>query len=131
GVRVWLGRRSIPAGASWDASIVKAIRDCTVFLVLCTETALHSANVHQEIRLALEERRPVVPLLAEQITFPDEVRYALAGLQWVELLDRPAEDWLAQLLDALARLGVGAGGRQGAAGDMGSVGSAPLDRRAT
>ena len=28
GVRVWLDRRSIPAGASWDAAIVRAIRDC-------------------------------------------------------------------------------------------------------
>src|SRR5207302_3266538 len=115
GVRVWIDRRGIPAGASWDAAIVRAIRDCTVFLVLCTETALHSPNVQQEIRLALEERRPVVPLLAERITFPDEVRYALAGLQWVELLDRPIDEWLTQLLAALARLGIEGGMRQGAA----------------
>src|SRR5207237_3049506 len=77
---------------------------------------MRSSNVHQEIRLALEKRRPVLPLLAERITFPDEVRYALAGLQWVELLDRPTEDWLTQLLDALARLGI-AGGSQPATGD--------------
>src|SRR5438067_2715590 len=116
GVRVWLDRRSIPAGASWDAAIVRAIRDCTVFLVLCTEPAMRSSNVHQEIRLALEERRPVVPLLAERITFPDEVRYALAGLQWVELLDRPTEEWLGQLLEALARLGIAGGSEQAVAG---------------
>src|SRR5207237_10235919 len=93
GVRVWLDRRGIPAGANWDAAIVRAIRDCTVFLVLCTETALHSANVQQEIRLALEERRPLLPLLAERITFPDEVRYALAGPQWGDLPDRAPADW--------------------------------------
>src|SRR5438067_7470788 len=114
GVRVWLDRRSIPAGASWDAAIVRAIRDCTVFLVLCTEPAMRSSNVHQEIRLALEERRPVVPLLAERITFPDEVRYALAGLQWVELLDRPTEEWLTQLLEALVRLGINGSSQQSA-----------------
>src|SRR5438105_1582848 len=112
GVPVWIDRRGIPAGVSWDATIVRAIRDCTVFLVLCTETALHSANVQQEIRLALEERRPLLPLLAERITFPDEVRYALAGLQWVELLDRPTADWLGQLLEALARLGIAGGSQQ-------------------
>src|SRR5437870_3208410 len=116
GVPVWIDRRGIPAGVSWDATIVRAIRDCTVFLVLCTETAMRSSNVHQEIRLALEERRPLLPLLAERITFPDEVRYALAGLQWVELLDRPAEEWLSQLLEALARLGIAGGNGPSAVG---------------
>ena len=61
GVRVWLDRRSIPAGASWDAAIVRAIRDCTVFLVLCTEPALHSANVQQEIRLSRSWKAPRLP----------------------------------------------------------------------
>src|SRR5207237_1417980 len=112
GVRVWLDRRGIPAGVSWDATIVRAIRDCRVFLVLCTERAMRSSNVQQEIRLALEERRPLLPLLAERITFPDEVRYALAGLQWVELLDRPLDEWLTQLLEALARLGLRGDDRQ-------------------
>src|SRR5579871_3995785 len=106
GVRVWLDRRGIPAGASWDAAIVRAIKDCTVFLVLCTEMAMRSSNVHQEIRLALEERRPLLPLLAERLTFPDEVRYALAGLQWVELLDQPKDVWLTNVLRGLGTLGM-------------------------
>src|SRR5207244_3294268 len=74
-----------------------------------------------------EERRPVVPLLAERITYPDEVRYALAGLQWVELLDPSTDDWLARLLHALARLGLGSGSRQPAVGSREGAMPAPTD----
>src|SRR5438552_617434 len=79
GVPVWIDRRSIAAGTSWDAEIVKGIRNCSAFLALCSGESMQSVNVQQELRLALEERRPVIPLMLEPVTFPDEVRYALAG----------------------------------------------------
>ncbi|MHB8577954.1 MAG: toll/interleukin-1 receptor domain-containing protein, partial [Dehalococcoidia bacterium] len=36
GIRVWLDRRSIAGGSSWDASIVQAITHCSVFLLLAS-----------------------------------------------------------------------------------------------
>src|SRR4051812_42758936 len=63
GLHVWLDRRSLVGGMSWDAAIVRAIKDCTVFAVLCTPASVASPNVMQELRLAWEEQRPTLPLL--------------------------------------------------------------------
>src|SRR5579884_57876 len=106
GIRVWVDRRDIAGGSSWDASIVDAITSCTVFALASSARSLASPNVHQEVRLAWEAQRPILPLLLEQVTVPRELRYPLAGRQWIELLDRPEDGWLPDVLRALARLGV-------------------------
>jgi predicted ATPase len=57
--------------------------------------------VRQEIQLAWRYERPIVPLLLEPITFPDDLAYWLEGHQWVEVLDRHAGAWLPDVLRAL------------------------------
>ena len=57
---VWLDRRNLVGGSSWDAAIVEAIKDCAVFAALCSPEAVASPNVTQELRLAWEEQRPTL-----------------------------------------------------------------------
>jgi predicted ATPase len=109
GIRAWLDRRSLIGGMSWDAAIVRAIKDCTVFAVLCTPAGVASPNVMQELRLAWEEQRPTLPLRLAAVAFPDEMRYILAGRQWVEAVDLPLAAWLPDLCRALAGFGLVAG----------------------
>jgi hypothetical protein len=85
---------------------VRAIRDCTTQLVLCSPAAMGSANVRQELQLAWDQGRPCLPLVLEQTTYPDEVQYLLAGRHWIELLDWPEPEWLPEVLLALGRLGL-------------------------
>src|SRR5438132_7741446 len=75
GIRVWLDRRNLVGGMSWDAAIARAIKDCTVFAVLCTPASVGSPNVAQELRLASEEQRPTLPVRLAIVPFPDEMRY--------------------------------------------------------
>src|SRR5947207_16019391 len=71
GIRVWLDRRRLVGGTGWDASIARAIRDCSAFLLLASAQSVRSPNVTQELRLAWEEQRPAMPLLLEPVTFSD------------------------------------------------------------
>jgi hypothetical protein len=98
GISVWLDRKSIAAGSSWSAEIVRGIKGCQALLVLVSVTAMASANVQQEVQLAWESHRPILPLLQERVVLPASVEYALAGRQWVELLERPEEQWLPEHL---------------------------------
>lgn len=120
GVSVWLDRSAIAGGASWSGEIVRAIRDCTALLVLSSPAAMRSANVRQELQLAWDRGRPCLPVVLEQTPYPDEVEYLLAGRHWIELLDRPEEDWLPEVLHALGRLGVPAanGAAEPASGEL-------------
>jgi hypothetical protein len=104
GQSVWLDRRSIAGGASWDEEIVNGIRGCGVLALLCTPAAMASPNVQQELRLALQYRKPILPLKLEDAQFPAGMEYILAGRQWVELLNLPQDEWLPRVLHALARL---------------------------
>jgi non-specific serine/threonine protein kinase len=65
-----------------------------------------SPNVHQEIQVAFESRRPILPMIFSPTELPDPVTYALAGRQWVEVGDRPDEEWLPSALRALSSLGL-------------------------
>jgi isopentenyl diphosphate isomerase/L-lactate dehydrogenase-like FMN-dependent dehydrogenase len=105
GVAVWLDKRSIAGGASWDAAIVEGIKSSRAVAVLVNPAAMQSRNVRQELRLALQYDKPVLPLLLAETVYPSEMEYVLAGRQWVEVFDQPAEQWLPEVLRALALLG--------------------------
>jgi non-specific serine/threonine protein kinase len=106
GVAVWIDRKSIAGGTSWSAEIVRGIRDCSVFLVACSPAAMASPNVQQEVQLAFETRRPILPLLLAPTGLPDAVRYALTGRQWIELGERVEAEWLPRLIGAIRAVAV-------------------------
>jgi hypothetical protein len=83
---------------------VRGIRNSAVVAVLCSPKAMASDHVRQELRLAMQYKKPVLPLLLQPTTYPEEVEYVLAGRQRVEVLDRPEAEWLTQVLGAVRRL---------------------------
>lgn len=109
GVSVWLDQKKIGGGANYGPEIVAGIKGCKVLVLMCSDAALRSRNVKQEIQLAWKYQRPYLPLLLEPISFPEQVEYWLEGCQWIEVLDRPPEQWLPAVLAALARCGVACG----------------------
>ncbi len=102
GVSVWIDRRGIAGGTAWAGEIVAAVRACNVVAVLCSTASMRSRNVRQELQLAWDCDRPILPLLLERVDFPDSVAYFLQGQQWVEILDRPNDAWTKDVLEALA-----------------------------
>ncbi len=71
GVRYWLDREGIEGGASYGTIIADAIRNSAAMLLMCSEVALVSRNVKQEIQLAWKHERPYIPLLLERCTVID------------------------------------------------------------
>src|SRR5436305_308549 len=70
GVSVWIDRKSIAGGTSWGAEIVNGIKGCLTLAVLVSSSAMDSPNVQQEIQVAWEHRRPLLPLLLEPARLP-------------------------------------------------------------
>jgi TIR domain len=105
-VSLWLDQHRIVGGASWAREIVQAIRSCKVLLLMCSDAAMRSRAVAQEIQLAWKYQLGYLPLLLERTSFPEQVEFFLEGCQWIEVLDRPIEQWLADVLGALQNAGV-------------------------
>jgi len=109
GVSVWMDTHSIDGGTNYGPEIWKGIRHCKVFLLMSSQASLRSRNVKQEIQIAWKFSRPYLPVLLDDSMmhdFPEQVGYWLEGWQWVEVIGRPQEDWLPQILTALHCAGV-------------------------
>jgi predicted ATPase len=104
GIAVWIDRTGISAGTAWAGEIVAAIRQCGAMAVLCSRAAIASRNVRQELQLAWDNERPILPVILEPVEFPDALSYFLQGWQWIEATGRPEASWIADLSSAFSRL---------------------------
>jgi predicted ATPase len=101
GVPVWIDRRGIGGGELWAAEITAAIRNCAALALLCTSTSVRSRNVRQEVQLAWDHDRPILPLLLEPVQFPDEIAYFLQGRQWIEVDLSDESQWTDRVARAM------------------------------
>jgi predicted ATPase len=101
GIPVWIDRRGIPGGTEWAAQITQAVRACRAVAVLCSAASVASRNVRQELQLAWDHDKPILPLLLEPVDFPDAVAYFLQGRQWIEVHGRTDVEWVADVARAL------------------------------
>ena len=115
GIDVWIDQAGIAGGAAYGTEIANALRDAEAVLLIASDASLASKNVRQEIMLAWRYDRPIIPLILHPLLFPDDVAYWLEGAQWIEVFDRPANEWLPKLWQALARHGIGTGQSEAAA----------------
>ncbi len=125
GVGVWLDQADIPGGSSYGPEIAAGIQGCGAVTLMCSAASLASRNVRQEIQLAWRYGRPILPLLLEPVTFPDDLSYWLEGAQWIEVLQRTPEEWLPAALRALAIVGVVEAPASSRTGPAGPVAVAP------
>jgi hypothetical protein len=85
GMDVWLDREDIKAGNSWRVQIVEAIDVCEAFVLMLSANSAASANVHKEVILAQDSGRPTYVVMLEIVRLPAEIRYPLAGLQFINV----------------------------------------------
>ena len=97
GVSVWIDRAGI--------EIVSAIRDCKVLLLSITPHSTGSENVVNELALASERKKPIIPIYLEPAETPETMEYQLAGIQRVEFYESREEMALQSVIRALTKLG--------------------------
>ena len=106
GVSVWVDRQRIEGATRWTEEIVNGIEACKVLILVCSDASMRSWAVKQELQLAGECQKALLPLILEPSRFPAQMRFFLAGWQWIEVLDRPEEQWLPEVMRSLQRAGV-------------------------
>jgi len=104
GARLWVDRERLAGGSVWAEELVRAIKESTVVMLMCSDAAMRSWAVKQEIQVAGEARKVLLPVLLERTNFPAQLEFFLAGRQWVEVLDLPEPEWLPKLLAAINRV---------------------------
>jgi TIR domain len=100
GAGVWVDQLDIAPGQRWDRAVEDALAKCLQLVVVLSPAAVESTNVMDEVSLALEDGKTVVPVLHRQCKIP----FRLRRLQYVDLsLDYKAgHDRLLETLGAAA-----------------------------
>lgn len=80
GAETWRDRENIMAGTSWAQAIEQAVREASCILFIATPEAVASRNVLDEINLAADLQKTIIPLLLDTCDLPMRVRQA----QWVD-----------------------------------------------
>jgi len=81
GRQVWLDRTSITGQAGWAGQIVRAIRECRAVVLMASPNSYSSDQVVRELYLAMNHKKPIVPIEIEPAELPDELQYILAPYQ--------------------------------------------------
>jgi formylglycine-generating enzyme required for sulfatase activity len=99
GARVWLDQWDISPSADWDLAIDNALYDCAQFLIVLSPAAVASGEVRGELRTALDENKPIVPVLYQKCRIPRRLKL----IEHVDFTARGPDDGaaLGQVLRAL------------------------------
>ena len=81
GFSIWVDRDGIHGGTpSWQAAITEAICQCSAVLCGLSSASIGSDDVQRELKLAYEEKKPILPVLLEAVDsrdMPGDVRYVV------------------------------------------------------
>lgn len=83
GFKCWMAPRDVPAGANYATQIVKAIRQCDAMIVIVSKNLCNSGHATNEISIAFDKNKIIIPFLIEDIQFPDELIYYLNRKHWI------------------------------------------------
>jgi limonene-1,2-epoxide hydrolase len=101
GMDIWIDREDIKAGNSWRVQIVEAIDSCDAFVLMLSSNSAASVNVHKEVILAADSGRTIFLVMLEPVKIPPDIRYQLAGLQFVDVQALGFERAAGQLIEAV------------------------------
>lgn len=81
GFRCWIAPRDMSFGIDWSEAIAQAIRKCTVFILLLSHRTNSSVNILHEVKLAHENKRPIVPVSIDKTMPSGKLRSYLGSVE--------------------------------------------------
>lgn len=73
-IPLWFDRDNIPLGVDWDVAIEHALEDASHMLLVLSKSSVNSKNVRDEIAVALDEDKVIIPIMINDCKPPLRVR---------------------------------------------------------
>ena len=112
GVKVWFDK-NIPGGALWEETITRNMRRAKAVVFFASKASLASDRCFDEVSAARTLRKPIIPVLVEQVRMPDDLPdrlvLTLQTRNTVEAWPGVEGDPVETLMLALASFGVKGG----------------------
>ena len=86
-IKCWIAPRNVEAGENYATQIVNAIKKCDLFVLLASENTNNSGHVSNEVSIAFDNKKIIIPFKIQDFVFTDEYLYFLGRKHWIEAHD--------------------------------------------
>jgi uncharacterized membrane protein len=104
GFTCWIAPRDILPSMTWATSIVQAIKQCRVMVLVFSGNANRSDQIPREVTLAEQQRVRVIPVRIENVRPTGDPEYYLPSTQWLDLFPKPLEAYTPEILRVVTAL---------------------------
>ena len=104
GVSVWVDQYDIQPSQHWDRAVEAAVRGCNGFIAVLSPASVASANVADEVSVAIDDGKSIIPVMVERCTPP----LRMTRMQYIDATTN-YDDALRRCLAAIGATKVGAG----------------------
>lgn len=103
-IRCWIAPRDIPAGQNFARSIINAINDSRVLVLLWSASANTSEHILNEINQAFDQGVTIIPFRIQDVQPTPEMRYYFGRTHWLDALNPPLEKHILTLAETISAI---------------------------
>ena len=89
GIRCWYAPRDIMPGQEWVSAIHEAIKGCKLFVLIYTDSSNESKQVANEVALAFNSGKTLIPFKLSDAEMSSELEYYLTRVHWLDAVKPP------------------------------------------
>ena len=104
GIRCWIAPRDILPGMDWGASIIDAINDSQVMVLILSSNSNASEQVKREVERAVHKSIIIIPFRIEDVQLSKSLEYQLSLTHWMDAITPPLETHIQLLVDEIRPL---------------------------
>lgn len=103
GIKCWIDYRDALPGIEYAGSIVRAIKSSKAFVLLLSAYSNASAQVLNEINIAVNYGVTVIPFRIDETDLSDNMQYYLGKTHWLDAITPPMEAHIMELAEVIRR----------------------------
>jgi Tfp pilus assembly protein PilF len=111
GIRVWIAPRDVMPGSDWGESIIEAIEQSRVMILVFSANSNTSPQIKREIERAVNKGVTVVPFRIDDILPSKTLEYFISTQHWLDAFTPPLEKHLDNLVNILQSIFAKEGGK--------------------
>jgi formylglycine-generating enzyme required for sulfatase activity len=103
GIRCWIAHRDILPGDDWMDDIIDAVDQAKIVVLVFSANTEKSQWVKDEIKLALEEKRTIIPFRIQDVSPQRALKLLKVRCQWMDAFTPPLENHIDNLVKIVSR----------------------------
>ncbi|MBE2180832.1 MAG: toll/interleukin-1 receptor domain-containing protein [Chthoniobacterales bacterium] len=101
GIPCWIAPRNVRPGENWGGSIIKAITNAKVMVLVFSQHTNNSPHVMNEIERAVSRRVTIIPFRLQDVKPSEDLELFISSCHWLDALTPPLDAHVADLVRAV------------------------------